>query len=104
VVNARMCSDGARWRLKARDTGGWIEVRFESIRARGTGGIHFRYMEQHHHLYGHVFFRGTRVASDTGVLGSAYASDWGSRIPDGAIGRAVDRQTGEVCEAEAWYR
>ena len=108
VVNARMCSDGARWRLKARDTGDRIKVRFE-VHQSPVGHswrIHLRYME--HNIttaYGHVFFRGTRVASDSGVLVVQLTRpDWGPRFPDGVDGRAVDRQTGEVCEAEAWYR
>ena len=66
--------------------------------------IYFRYKEHGFHtVYGPVFFRGTRVASDSGVFMVQ------RRVPDlpdkdGVDGRAVDRQTGEVCEASAWYR
>jgi hypothetical protein len=108
VVNARMCSDGARWRLKARGNEDRVKVRFEVHQSLvgHSWRIHFRHME--HNItthYGPVFFRGTRVASDSGVLVAQLTRpnerqhSW-----HGVAGRAVDRQTGEVCEAEAWYR
>ena len=106
VVKARMCNDGARWRLEVTDTGDRIKLRFE-VHQSPPGHewrIHFRYKEHNiFTVYGHVFFRGTRVASDSGVFVVQ------RRIPetfhhDGIDGEAVDRQTGEVCEANAWYR
>jgi hypothetical protein len=71
--------------------------------------IHFRYKEHNiTTVYGHVFFRGTRVASDSGVFVVQLSRpDWdreGQVHPDGVVGEAVDRQTGEVCKASAWYR
>lgn len=51
--------------------------------------------------YGHVFFRGTRVASDSGVfVVQLRVPDWVE--VDGLVGKAVDRQTGQVCKAFAW--
>jgi len=104
VVKAGMCSDGASKRLEVTHTGDRINVRFE-VHQSPVGHewrIRFRYVS--HGLmgpwHGHVFFRGTRVASDSGNLVVQLARpDWGSVHPDGVVGRAVDRQTGEVCKA-----
>ena len=111
VVKARMCSDGARWRLEITDTGERIKVRF-AVHQSPPGHewrIHFRYKEHNiTTILGHVFFRGTRVASDSGgFMVQLSRPDWdreGDIHPDGIDGEAVDRQAGEVCEANAWYR
>ena len=111
VVRQRTCSDGARWRLEVTDTGDRIKVRFE-VHQSPPGHewrIHFRYKSHNiTTVYGHVFFRGTRVASDSGVLVVQLTRpDWdreGPVGPDGVDGSAVDRQTGEFCKVSAWYR
>jgi hypothetical protein len=106
VKRGMMCSDGARWRLEVTDTGNWIKVRFE-VHQSPVGHewrIDFRHV-QHNIMpvIGHVFFRGTRVASDSGVLVvEPRHPDWAG--VDGLVGEAVDRQTGQVCKARAWYR
>jgi hypothetical protein len=113
VVSQRTCSDGARSRLELTDTGDRIKLRFE-VHQSPVGHewrIHFRHKSHsfaNSTAYGHAFFRGTRVASDSGVLVVQRSfPDWnreGPAHPDGVDGRAVDRQTGEVCKASAWYR
>jgi hypothetical protein len=105
-VKTGMCSDGARWRLEVTDTGNWINVRFE-VHQSPVGHewrIDFRHV-QHNIMpvIGHVFFRGIRVASDSGVLVvEPRRPDWAG--VDGLVGEAVDRQTGQVCKVRAWYR
>ena len=108
VVKTKMCSDGARRRLELTDTGDRVKVRFE-VHQSPVGHswrIHLRHIE--HNIttgYGRTFFRGTRVASDSGVFVVQLSRpDWGSVHPDGLVGEAVDSQTGEVCKANAWYR
>jgi hypothetical protein len=106
VVRHGPCSDGARWRLEVTDTGDWIKVRFE-VHQSPVGHewrIYFRHMQ--HNIFpiiGHVFFRGTRVASDSGVLVVEPRHPDRGKV-DGLVGEAVDRQTGQVCKARAWYR
>jgi hypothetical protein len=113
VVKQIPCSDGARVRLEVTDIGDRIKVRIEVHRSPvgHDWRIHLRYKSHsfaNSTAYGHVFFRRTRVASDGGDLVAQLARpDWdraGQVHPDGVDGRAVDRQTGEVCEASAWYR
>jgi hypothetical protein len=111
VVRQRTCSDGARWRLELTDTRDRIKVRFE-VHQSPPGHewrIHFRHMSHNiFTVYGHAFFRGTRVARDSGVVVVQRSfPDWnreGPVHPDGVDGRAVDRQTGHVCKVRAWYR
>jgi len=99
-----MCSDGARSRLELTDMGDRIQVRFEVHRSPvgHEWRITFRYVERNIPVrYGHVFFRGTRVASDSSVfVVQRRVPDWGG--VDGLVGKAVDRQTGQVCKAFAW--
>jgi hypothetical protein len=105
VVKAGTCSDGARSRLELTDTGGRIQVRFEVHRSPvgDEWRITFRFVEHNiGNLYGHVFFRDTRVASDSGVfVVQLQRPDWA--VEDGVVGKAVDRQTGQVCRALVWY-
>jgi hypothetical protein len=106
VVRQRTCSDGARSRLELTDTGDRSKVRFE-VHQSPVGHewrIYFRHMQ--HNIFpiiGHVFFRGTRVASDSGVLVVEPRHPDRGKV-DGLVGEAVDRQTGQVCKARAWYR
>jgi hypothetical protein len=106
VVKAGMCSDGARSRLELTDTGDRIQVRFEVHRSPvgHEWRITFRFVEHNiGNLYGHVFLRDTRVASDSGVfVVQLQRPDWA--IEGGVVGKAVDRQTGQVCRALVWYR
>ena len=110
VVKQGTCSDGARWRLELTNLvpvdQNRIRLRFEVHRSPvgHSWRIHFRYKEHNiTTIYHDVLFRDTRVASDDGVFVVQ------RRIPetfhsDGVDGKAVDRQTGQVCEASAWYR
>src|SRR4029450_4855613 len=104
VVKARMCSDGARMRLELINTRARIKVRFEvhQIPPGHEWRIAFRHVS--HNItpsYGHVFFRGTRVASDSGVFEvRVRRPDFG----DGVVGKAVDTRTGQVGKVRAWYR
>jgi hypothetical protein len=106
VVYASMCSDGARWRLEVTDTGDRIKVRFEVYQSPvgHEWRIHLRHVK--HNIFpvvGHAFFRGTRVASDSGVF--VVQLRYPDRVEvDGVDGKAVDRQTGQVCEARNRYR
>jgi hypothetical protein len=107
VVEEGPCSDDARWRLVFTDMGTRIQVRFEVHRSPVGHEwlIHFRHVE--HSFLGrrvrHVFFRGTAVASDSGVFVFQFSYQDYSRN-DGLKAKAVDRQTGQVCDAFAWYR
>jgi hypothetical protein len=105
-VKTGMCSDGARWRLEVTDTGNWINVRFEVHQSPVDHEWRMFFRHWIHNLFpvmGDVFFRDTRVASDSGVLVVELRHpDWAG--VDGLVGEAVDRQTGQVCEARAWYR
>jgi hypothetical protein len=106
VVKQKTCSDGARVRLELTDIGDRIKVRFEVHRSPvgHEWRITFRFVEHNiTNLYGHVFFRGTRVASDSGVfVVQLHRPDWA--VEDGVVGEAVDRQTGQACRALVWYR
>jgi hypothetical protein len=113
VVKTGMCSGSARWWLEVtlmenpaphRPVREGIKVRFEVHQSPPghSWRIHFRHM-QHNigPIIGHVFFEGTRVASDSGVFElRVRRPDFG----DGVVGEAVDPQTGEVCKVSAWYR
>jgi hypothetical protein len=108
VVRQRTCSDGAWARLAIADTGDRVRVRF-GVHQSPVGHswrIHLRYVSHNiAPVYGHVFFRSSRVASDSGDLVVQLSRpDWGPVHPDGVDGRAVDALTGEVCRAFAWYR
>jgi hypothetical protein len=108
VVKEGTCVDlftgrrGARWRLELTDLGDRILVRFEVHRSPvgHEWRITFLYVKRNLvPVQGHWFFRGTRVASDSGVFVVQL------RVPDrgdGVDGRAVDLQTGEVCYVFAW--
>jgi hypothetical protein len=113
VVRQGTCSDGARWRLEITQVkvGDRLKVRF--VLHRSPVGhrwhIHFRYKS--HNIftdYGHVFLRRIRVASGSGVVVVQVSRPGWNRerpvSPDGVDGRAVDWQTGEVCNVSAWYR
>jgi hypothetical protein len=104
VVRQRTCSDGARSRLELTDMGDQIKVRFEVYQSPvgHEWRIHFRFVERNIPFrYGRVFFRGTRVASDSGVfVVQLLVRDWGE--VDGLVGRAVDWQTDQVCKAFSW--
>jgi hypothetical protein len=108
-----MCSDGARWRLEITQVkvGDRLKVRF--VLHRSPVGhrwhIHFRYKSHNiFTVYGHVFLRRIRVASGSGVVVVQVSRPGWNRerpvSPDGVDGRAVDWQTGEVCNVSAWYR
>ena len=107
VVKTRTCNEGARWRLAITDTGDRIKMRFKVYRSPvgHEWHIHFRYKS--HNIttsWGRVFFRGTRVASDSGVVVVQLSRpEWG-QDPDGVHGGAWDSQTKEVCKASVWYR
>jgi hypothetical protein len=101
-----MCSDGARWRLQLRDMGDRIEMRY-GVHQSPVGHewlIHFRHLEHNiEPVIEHVFFRGTRVASDSGV----FVVETGFPVwpvNAGIVSKAVDRQTGQVCKSFTWYR
>jgi hypothetical protein len=108
VVKAGMCSGNSRWRLEVTDTGDWIKVRFEVHQspAGHEWRIQFRYMELNiHPIVTHrVFFHGTRVASDGGVfVVQVRHLDW-ERLRAGLLAKAVDGQTGQVCQVRTLYR
>jgi hypothetical protein len=79
-------------------------VRFEVYRSPvgHEWRINFRFVERNIPFrYGRVFFRGIGVASDSGVfVVQVRFPDWGE--VDGLDGKAVDRQTGQVCKAFSW--
>lgn len=109
VLKARTCSDGARWRLEITDAGDQIKVRFEVHQSPVGHSWRIRLSHMERNILpccGHVFFRGTRVASDSGVFVVQVARpDWaGQARNDGVRGKAVDRQTGQVCRVFVWYR
>ncbi len=104
VVRTGTCSGSAQWSLELTDTGDWINVRFvvHQIPAGHEWRIDFRRMPHHFFRTG-VFFRGTRVASDSGVLVvEPRHYDWAGKHK--VVVEAVDRQTGQLCKARAWYR
>lgn len=113
VVEQEACSEGSRWRLAITDTGDRIKMRFKVYQSPvgHEWHIHFRYKSHSFlppHIIGHVFFRGSRVASDGGVLVIQLSRpDWdreGNSSPDGVHGGTWDSQTREVCKASVWYR
>jgi len=106
------CNDGARGQLKLTDMGDRIRVRFEVHRSP-VG--HSWLIRMRHHKptipfpspwpNAFVFFRGTRVASDSGVLAVqvSFPDRTGGPLPDGWAAYAVDKQTGQVCRAGTWF-
>ena len=109
VVKPGTCSDGAgvqlelthyAWvRLELTDIGDRIKVRFEIHRSPvgHEWSIMFHYVQGSpiFPVLGHTFFRGTRVASDSGVVVvQLHRPDWGDVM---VVGRAVDSQTGQFC-------
>lgn len=104
VVRQRTCSDGARPRLELTDLGDRIQVRFEVHRSPvgHEWRIRFRYVKERNlvPVHGHVFFRGTRVAWGSGVF-VVHLRVPGWRQVAGVVGKAVDRQTGQVCKASS---
>jgi hypothetical protein len=104
VVRQRTCSDGARSRLELTDMGDRIKVRFE-VSQSPVGHewrIRLRFVERNiFPVPKHVFFRGTRVASDSGVfVVQLRVPDW--RGVDGVDAKAVERLTGQECKAFSW--
>ena len=110
VVKQGTCSDGARWRLEVTDTGDRLRVRFEVYQSPVGHEwlIHFRYKSHNiFTVFGHVFFRGTRVASDSGDLvvhqrvsdpTIEQRSNGGYWAEPGVwVAKAVDTQTGQRC-------
>ena len=107
VVTQRACSDGAGSRLELTDLGDRIKVRFEVYRSPVGHSWHIVLRHAHtggigpfHWHHARIFER-TRVASESGDL----AVQWNvvnqfDRI-DGFRAVAADRQTGQVCKAEA---
>lgn len=98
VVEHETCSDGARWRLAVTDTGDdRIKMRFKVYRSPvgHEWHIHFRYMKHSFGIaYGHVFFRGTKVTDDSGVLVVQLSRpDWGREAaaapPMGSMARRL---------------
>jgi hypothetical protein len=105
---AGKCSDGARSHLELTRADGRISVRFEIHRSPvGDSWL----IRLRHHSPGapvvppwpnaFVFFNGTRVASDSGVLAVQVffreLDGW-----DGFGAYAVDEQTGQTCRAADW--
>jgi hypothetical protein len=115
MIQRRACSDGARSRLELMHVEGhveghdrvegWLKVRLEVYQSPPghRWRIQFRFKEHNiTTIHGHVIFEGTRVASDSGVfVVQLRRPDWNGE--DGLAGKAVDRQTGEVCNASIWF-
>jgi hypothetical protein len=100
VVEQGWCDAGARSRLALTDLGDRIRVRF--VVYRSPVGHEWRITLRHRgFLFDHsprVFFRGTRVANDNGVLAvTPRTSD--RPEPREFQAKAVDTQTGQVCRA-----
>ena len=106
VVRQGMCSDAAGSRLELTDIGDQIKVRLEVYRSP----VGHEWLIKFRHIrtslgrhFGPVFFRGTRVASDSGVfVVELRHPDRGSWAFD-VHAKALDTQTGQVCIAEARY-
>jgi hypothetical protein len=104
------CNDGARGQLKLTDMGDRIKVRFEVHRS--PVGHHRWLIGLRHHSAtipfpppwpnAFVFFHGTRVASDRGVL-AVQASIADRTGGEGYAAYARDMQTGQVCRASTWF-
>ena len=108
-VRQGTCSDGARSRLELTDMGDRIKVRFEVHRS--PVGRSWLIRLRHHSPTipfpppwpnAFVFFRGTRVASDSGVLAVQRSLLDRSGL-EGYAAYAVDKQTGQVCRATTWF-
>jgi hypothetical protein len=104
------CNDGARGQLKLADMGDRIKVRFEVHRSpvghrwliglRHHSGTPIPFPPPWPNAF--VFFHGTRVASDSGVL-AVQASIADRTGVEGYAAYAVDKQTGQVCRASTWF-
>ena len=105
MVKRRTCSDGARSRLELTDIGDRIKVRLKVYQSPVGHRWRFQFRFKEHNITtirGHVIFKGTRVDSDSGVFVVQFKRpDWAAE--DGLAGKAVDRQTGEVCNASIWF-
>jgi hypothetical protein len=103
LVGQRMCTDGAGSRLELTDIGDRIKVRFEVHRSPvgHEWSIHFRNMRVPCCApTGPIFFRVTRVASDSGVF--VVQLRYRDRVEvDGVTAKALDTQTGQVCRVTA---
>jgi hypothetical protein len=103
VVEQGRCGAGARSRLELTDMGvggGPIRMRFEVHHS--PVGHTWRITLRHSVTFSspRVFFRGTRVASDNGVLAVTRRFP-GEGGPDGIWAKARDTQTGHVCRVYA---
>ncbi|HET7235223.1 MAG TPA: hypothetical protein VFK59_02190 [Actinomycetota bacterium] len=103
------CSDGARSHLELTRVDSRIKVRFEVHRS--PVGDSWLIRLRHHSPTipfpppwpnSSVFFRGTRVASDGGVLAVQGSLPERGAL-EGYAAYAVDQQTGQVCRASTWF-
>ena len=107
VVEQEMCSDGARVRLQLTNIGG-VTGLFSSIAARfelqrSPVGHEWRILIERFSGMGppHVWWRGTRVASDTGDLVAQRSQFRNGMLRVRFRAKALDRQTGQVCTVSA---
>jgi hypothetical protein len=103
------CSDGARSNLELTRVDSRIKVRFEVHRS--PVGHEWLISLRHHASTipfpppwpnAFVFFRGTKVANDSGVL-AVQGSIRNRTGLEGYAAYARDMQTGQVCRASAWF-
>jgi hypothetical protein len=103
------CNDGARGQLKLTVMGDRIRVWFEVHRS--PVGHRWLIGLRHHSSTvpfpppwpnAFVFFHGTRVASDSGVL-AVQASIADRTGVEGYAAFAIDKQTGQVCRGSTWF-
>jgi hypothetical protein len=103
------CSDGARSNLELTRVDSRIKVRFEVHRS--PVGHEWLINLRHHASTipfpppwpnAFVFFRGTKVANDSGVL-AVQGSIRNRTGLEGYAAYARDMQTGQVCRASAWF-
>jgi hypothetical protein len=103
------CSDGARSNLELTRVDSRIKVRFEVHRS--PVGHEWLINLRHHASTipfpppwpnAFVFFRGTTVANDSGVL-AVQGSIRNRTGLEGYAAYARDMQTGQVCRASAWF-